>query len=443
MFWSLPTRSFLVLLLLGSLAVTAQESPESSTGSAEVPVADDGGEAADNEPDTDVPDTDVPAAAPLAPVPMPSKDSGAPGQLPEGFHEELARRVDAFTASRQKLEIALGDQREIYVRYVNDDDRSKAAKDAFYQQRQVVRELLDQTFVDALDVVRIGMDEEAATFLVTLVQHRFERDIYDPVTMEAATRLIDGGSRFTFLFKTAARSAIVSGHFDMAKQLLEAMDEEQMEDLDLALLFNLDDYRSLYEAERTIREKETAEDRLPRVAMRTTQGDVVIELFLDQAPSTVAHFIGLVEQGFYDGLDFHQVIDHLLALTGDPSGVGDGNCGKYLIDEHQREDARNAFRGSLAMAKLPMDDEGRFVPNSASSQFAILFLPIVTLSEQQTVFGRVIEGMDVISRLRRVDPNKEKGKGEIVMPPDRIIEMTVIRRPETLPEPRYLDLSQQ
>ena len=68
-----------------------------------------------------------------------------------------------------------------------------------------------------------------------------------------------------------------------------------------------------------------------------------------------------------------------------------------------------AAKIKLAAAKIPMpDDSGNFIPNSASSQFAILLLPILTASEQQTIFGTVIEGMDVVSRLRRVDPHKEK-----------------------------------
>ncbi len=184
--------------------------------------------------------------------------------------------------------------------------------------------------------------------------------------------------------------------------------------------------------------QEETDDRLPRVKLETTQGDVVVELFLDQAPTTVANFIRLVEEGFYDELDFYQVIDHVLALTGDPNGDGSGNSGKFIKDEHDREDSRHAFRGSLLMAKIPEEASGEFVPNSASSQFSILLLPIASASDQQTVFGRVMEGMDVVSRLRRVDPNKEKEKDEIVLPADRIIEATVIRRPETLPEPEYV-----
>jgi cyclophilin family peptidyl-prolyl cis-trans isomerase len=287
------------------------------------------------------------------------------------------------------------------------------------------------------------MHPEAATFVITMVQHRVKLDIYGLPTLEGAARLIDGGSTLTYLFQAAARSAVVSGEFEMAKRLFESIDEGQMEEIDKTLEFLLDEYRESFEAEKLIREQEEQADRLPRVAIRTTQGDVVVELFIDQAPSAVANFIQLVEEGFYDDLDFHQVIDHLLALTGDSAGDGSGNSGRYLVDEHDRQVARKAFRGSLVMAKLPMGDSGEFFPNSASSQFAIIYLPMISISEHQTVFGRVIEGMDAISRLRRVDPSKKKTKGKVELPPDRIIEATVIRRPETLPEPKYWDPSQR
>ncbi len=355
----------------------------------------------------------------------------------------MARRIAKFKEAREKLEQAIWEQRVIFIHYSNHEERTPEAKKSFLDQRQVVRKLLDETYDAALDVCRIGTDEEAATFLVTIIQHRLERDMYDESTMEGAARMIDGGLRFTYLFQAAARSAIVAGDFDMAKKLLDAIDEEQKEEIDRALSFHLETYREQFESEKIEREKEAKEDRLPRVLLKTSQGDVLVELFIDNAPSTVSHFISLVEDGFYDGLDFYQVIDHLLALTGDPTGAGSGNCGKYLLDEHQNGNAREGFRGSLVMAKLPIGDSGKFVPNSASSQFAILLLPVTTVSEEQTVFGRVIEGMDAISRLRRVDPSKKKEKGAIVQPPDMIIEATVVRRPETLPEPEYLQLRSQ
>ena len=200
----------------------------------------------------------------------------------------------------------------------------------------------------------------------------------------------------------------------------------------------MDEHEKHYKLEKEIREKEAAEDNLPRVLLKTTKGDVVLELFLNEAPSAVSHFIKLVDEKFYDGMDFPLVIQDMLALTGDPLGNGLGHSGKFLKDEHEREDARNGLRGSLLMAKIPVDDTGKFFPNSGSSQFTILFLPL-SATKEQTVFGRVIEGMDAISRLRRIDPNKKKEKDEIVQPPDSIIKATVIRKPETLPEPVYVD----
>lgn len=356
---------------------------------------------------------------------------------------EVERRTGVFKEVTDRLRAALTEQRSLSVRYLNGEEKTRKEYRAYQAKRLEVRDLMNETYLAALDLIRISGDPEAATFLATWTQNRLANDVYTKDTLEASTRLIDGGSKLTILFKAAARSAVTVGDFDLAKRLFEFIDDEQLEDADKTLEFLLDQYKEQFLVEQEIRKREEERDDLPRVKLVTTQGDVVLELFLDQAPSTVSHFIGLVEEKFYDELDFHQVIDHILALTGDPSGVGTGNAGKYLLDEHVRADARPALRGSLLMAKIPQGDSGQFVPNSASSQFAILFLPMLSATENQTVFGRVIEGMDAVSRLRRVDPNKEKKKGEIIMPPDRIIEATVIRRPKELPEPKYLNMKQQ
>ena len=87
------------------------------------------------------------------------------------------------------------------------------------------------------------------------------------------------------------------------------------------------------------------------------------------------------------------------------------------------------------MAKIPTPDGqgGSFFADSASSQFAILLLPVLGAKEEQTIFGTVIEGMDVVSRLRRVDPHKEKKQGETQYPPDSIIEAKVIDDPIRCP----------
>jgi cyclophilin family peptidyl-prolyl cis-trans isomerase len=344
-----------------------------------------------------------------------------------------------FQQTRQELATALGDQQETFLRYINKEVRTPAAKREYAEKRNRVRQLLDKAYSQALDVTDTGvLNEELVRFIVTTIQHRTKIDYYDGETFEGAAKMLDSGQNLLLLLEGGARSAVVTGDFDSAAKLLEIIvATEKISQIDPILYSNLERYRDQWEKEQEILEQEAVEDKLPRVKLETTQGDVIVELFLDQAPTAVSNFIRLVEDGFYDGLDFYQVIDHSLALTGDPSSTGSGSSGKYIVDEHQRDDARNGFRGSLAMAKLPAGETGKLIPNSASSQFAILYLPVASIADQQTVFGRVIEGMDVVSRFRRVDPSKEKKKGEVVVPADAIIEATVLRRGDTLPEPEY------
>ena len=353
---------------------------------------------------------------------------------------ELAIRLAAFRENEKELRKLQFAQRSMYVNYVNDVKRGPAERKQYYDSRIKLLKKYNETYDAALRTFRAGFDQGVVSFLMTWVQNRNATDIYNESTFEGAARMLDSGARFRFLFQAASRSAVVAGEFASAKRILSTLDEDEKEDVDLVMEQLLDKHEEYFLYEKKIRAEE-AELELPQVRLQTTRGDVLIELYLNQAPSTVAHFIGLVEQGFYDDCDFYQVVDHLVALTGDPGGTGDGNCGKFLIDEHENENARKALRGSLAMAKIPIPkSNGKYIPNSASSQFAITLLPILQMSESQTIFGRVIEGMDAVCRMRRVDPSKEKKKGEIVFPPDRIIEATVVRRPETLPEPKYVQL---
>src|SRR5579863_8149222 len=76
--------------------------------------------------------------------------------------------------------------------------------------------------------------------------------------------------------------------------------------------------------------EENAKEKLPQVLLKTTKGDVVVELYEDEAPNTVANFISLVEKGFYDGTKFHRVLDGFMAQGGDPTGTGSGGPG-YTI----------------------------------------------------------------------------------------------------------------
>jgi cyclophilin family peptidyl-prolyl cis-trans isomerase len=169
-----------------------------------------------------------------------------------------------------------------------------------------------------------------------------------------------------------------------------------------------------WEEEEKIRAAEAKADDLPRVKLTTSKGDIVIELFENDAPNTVANFISLVEKGFYNGLKFHRVIPGFMAQGGCPKGDGTGGPG-YTIDcECLQGDRRKHFRGSLSMAHAG--------PNTGGSQFFLTFVPTPHLDGKHTVFGRVIEGMDVLAKLQRTEGTSKTGT------PDKIIKAEVLRK---------------
>jgi cyclophilin family peptidyl-prolyl cis-trans isomerase len=176
-----------------------------------------------------------------------------------------------------------------------------------------------------------------------------------------------------------------------------------------------------------IREAEAKADDLPRVKLETNQGTMVIELFENEAPNTVANFVSLVEKKFYDGLVFHRVIEGFMAQGGDPTGTGGGGPGYAIECECYAKNHRNHFRGTLSMAHA-----GK---NTGGSQFFLCFGPTEHLNGKHTAFGRVIEGMEVLDKIKRIQPG-EPGT------PDKIVKATVVRKrdheykPKTLPDPR-------
>ena len=123
--------------------------------------------------------------------------------------------------------------------------------------------------------------------------------------------------------------------------------------------------------------------------MKTSQGDITIELFEEDAPQTVGNFKKLASDGFYDGVIFHRVIKDFMIQGGDPTGTGTGGPGYTFEDEFNDH---KIVRGALAMANAG--------PNTNGSQFFIVTTPEAPwLDGKHTVFGRVVEGMDVVDRI--------------------------------------------
>jgi len=159
--------------------------------------------------------------------------------------------------------------------------------------------------------------------------------------------------------------------------------------------------------------------KLPRVELLTSKGRIVLELFENEAPNTVANFISLVERGFYNGTVFHRVLPNFMAQGGDPTGTGRGGPG-YAIDcecGNRFPNARQHFRGSISMANAG--------PNTNGSQFFLTFVPTSFLDGRHTVFGRVVEGMEVLSEIQRFDPSNEEA---IIPELDKIIEAKVLNK---------------
>lgn len=156
-----------------------------------------------------------------------------------------------------------------------------------------------------------------------------------------------------------------------------------------------------------------------RVLLTTTEGDIIIEL-ADNMPITTGNFIKLVEEGFYDGVIFHRVIDGFMIQGGDPQGTGTGGPG-YTIEDEFVEGSTNV-RGSISMANT-----GR--PNSGGSQFFINLVDNTFLdwdkppaSSKHPAFGVVVEGMDVVDAIGKT----QVGAGDKPVKEIKIIEAKVL-----------------
>jgi peptidylprolyl isomerase len=146
------------------------------------------------------------------------------------------------------------------------------------------------------------------------------------------------------------------------------------------------------------------------LVMQLKDGTVLIELRPDLAPKHVARIKELTRKGFYDGLVFHRVIDGFMAQGGDPKGTGTGGSGVKLPAEFSKEPF---VRGTVGMARSAD-------PNSGDSQFFIGFAPAPFLDGQYTVWGKVIQGMEFVDKIKR-----GTGANGEVSNPDKIISMKV------------------
>jgi cyclophilin family peptidyl-prolyl cis-trans isomerase len=267
-------------------------------------------------------------------------------------------------------------------------------------------------------------DESLTEFLVKILADDVARDNYEPAA-DLSKVLVDNGCDKKELYDPAGIAAFATNDFDAAeKRAKRAEGDGRLSENGRKNLAEIPNYQKYWLEEQAIRKKEAEQNDLPRVRVSTSKGDLVIELFENEAPETVGNFINLVERKFYDGLVFHRVLPAFMAQGGCPRGDGTGDPGYKIYCECYKENYRKHFRGTLSMAHAGKDTGG--------SQFFITFLPTPHLNGKHTAFGRVVEGMDVLAKLQRIDPQASGSKPE----PDKIITAEVIRKRDHAYEPR-------
>ena len=135
-------------------------------------------------------------------------------------------------------------------------------------------------------------------------------------------------------------------------------------------------------------------DKVYVLKLATTQGEISLELYPEHAPKTVNNYIFLINEGFYDGVTFHRVIDNFMVQGGDPTGTGRGGPGYKFEDELINNPLKHDSK------VISMANAG---PNSNGSQFFITHLPQSHLDGKHTVFGKVTEGEDIVDKIQQGD----------------------------------------
>lgn len=334
--------------------------------------------------------------------------------------KELCEQRDAATTKLEELQQS--------YRAASAEDRVKIEEEfqkiaTDLRQRilgEIEGQLPEQLKTNAADPQVLEASEIAMQ--VSFGQNRYA------TTLQLADLLLAADAKNTLAANFSGVCRFADNDFDGALKQLKAAEAAGLliPDLGGRYLADAEKYTEYWKTEAPLREKsETVTDeakQLPIVEFKTTRGDVVIELFEDEAPNTVANFISLIEKKYYDGLKFHRVIPDFMAQGGCPNtregavGMpGTGGPGYAIKCECARPDARMHFAGALSMAHAGKDTGG--------SQFFLTHLPTPHLNGVHTVFGRVTKGLDVV---RAMQVN------------DQIVEAKVVRKraheykPETI-----------
>lgn len=272
------------------------------------------------------------------------------------------------------------------------------------------------------------VEDDLIYFVTKIMARKFERYQF-PEAFKMADRLVKLNPENLFAEVYRARAGLLTNQFGTTVSYSLERNKEHLgrddflSDTEVMMVNNVYFLRDEFEKEELIREKEAAADDLPRVKFVTNKGEFVIELFENEAPETVGNFINLVESGHYDGLIFHTVIHHTAAETGKlDEDLELRPVGYNIYDEYEKPDARKIFAGSVVM-----NNGGEI--HKGNSAFFVSLGSLVQLNGTQTVFGRVLSGMDSVYKLNITHEIVEKTQRLLDdADPDKIISATVLRK---------------
>jgi cyclophilin family peptidyl-prolyl cis-trans isomerase len=311
----------------------------------------------------------------------------------------------------------LGKLYQIRNRFQKDSSADKKTLEAEYNALMKQALAMTEPLSDAAEKAYLAApntNKELDDFMIKTLTGLVVGDEYEKATAWAQM-LLDNKLEHKDLNVLAGMAYFAVNDFDKAGQYLQAAkDSGNITANGDRYLKQVDKYKELWKKEKAIRDREDKANDLPKVKLATSKGDIVIALLENEAPIATANFLDLVEKKYYDGLTFHRVLPGFMAQGGDPKGDGSGGPGYTIPDECRQENRRTHFRGSLSMAKTPEPDTG-------GSQFFLTFVPTSHLDGKHTVFGRVVEGIEVVPKLQRIEPGSPGT-------PDKIEKATVIRK---------------
>lgn len=328
-----------------------------------------------------------------------------------------------FVQSQAELKKLIGELTALQAEYQQPNADKASIENKFNITRDKAREAalaLEQSASAA--VLANPENTDACAVVRDVLQAAIQAD--DPKkALRLVNTLNDAGKANEDVLLNGATAAMITSELDLAEKFLKAAEEAGTSPDKIASLQKaIEAERPKVAIEMATRAAEEKADDLPQVKIKTTKGTIVVELFENEAPNTVANFISLVENQFYNGTPFHRVIPQFMAQGGDPTGTGTSGPGYTIECECDLPNARKHFLGSLSMAHAGKDTGG--------SQFFLTFRPTEHLDGRHTVFGRVIEGFDVLPKITRTEGPQARPTQ------DKIISAEILRKRDHAYEPK-------